>query len=132
MTKLKNSNCDQIKKKTHCDQNQKLKFLQNYKTQIVTKLRNSNFYNSETQIVTKLKKKKIVTKKLKNKIVMVVIVTVVMVVVRVISFSKNNSKTLHLNISVMCSGQLFAISRCFFMASLTEGCTTITEGCMIN
>ena len=115
MIKLKNSNSDQTKKKSNCDQNQKLKFLQNYKTQIVTKLRNSIFYNSETQIVTKLKKNQIVTKKFKNQIVMVVIVTVVMVVVRVISFSKNNSKTLHLNISVMCSGQLFAISRCFYV-----------------
>ena len=65
MTKLKNSNGDQTKKNSNCDQNQKLKFLQNYKTQIVTILKNSIFYNSETQIVTKLKKIKILQKHLK-------------------------------------------------------------------
>ena len=57
----------------------------------MTKLRNSNFYNSKTQIVTKLKNQ-IVTK-LKKQIVMLVIVTVVTVEVRVTSFSKKNSTT---------------------------------------
>ena len=40
--KLKNSNCDEIKKNSTCDKIQKLKFGFNLKAQIVMKLKNSN------------------------------------------------------------------------------------------
>ena len=68
--KLKNSNCDIFlnlklgqKSKTQSDKTQKLNLLRKKlkkskcdKTQIVTKLKNSNYdKNSKTQIVTKLK-----------------------------------------------------------------------------
>ena len=56
MAKLKNSNCDETKKKTN-------KLLQNLKDQIVTELKNSNCAklkilncdNSKTQIVMEIK-----------------------------------------------------------------------------
>ena len=64
MTKLKNANFDKTKKNqavtklqknTNCDKTTKFKLRRNWKSQVVTKLKNSNCYNSKTQIITKLK-----------------------------------------------------------------------------
>ena len=50
MTKLKNSNCDQIKKNLTCDKTQKNKSLTKLKkTPNVTKLKNLKYDNSKTQ-----------------------------------------------------------------------------------
>ena len=129
VTKVKNSNCDKTQKlklwqQSNWDKTQnvtKLKLWQNFKTQIVTKLK--------TQIVTKLKKLKFyqnqkikLWQNLKTQIVIVVIVTVVTVIVRVISFSKNNVTTCHLDISLMCSGQFFAILWCFGQSNCFWNC----------
>ena len=57
---------------------------------------------------------------------MVVIVTVVTVVVRVTYFSKNNQ----LDISVMCSGQLFATLRCFELVLLSAHVKRFSVSCM--
>ena len=61
---IQNSNCDKTKKEncdktqnSNCDKTQKLKLRQNFKTQIVTKLKNPNWEKlKKTLILTKLKK----------------------------------------------------------------------------
>ena len=59
--KLKYSNCGKTKKKSNCDENQKLNLGLNSKTQIVMKLKNS-YCGQKTQN-SKLKTKKVKKKK---------------------------------------------------------------------
>ena len=89
-------------KNSNFDETQKLKLGQNSKKQIVTKKK------KKSQILTQLKKLKL-WQSSKTQIVMVVIVTVMTVVVRARFFNKNNQ--LHTSTSVWCVQGSFSRSR---------------------
>ena len=130
MTILKYSICDKTQKlkliqnsKTQivtelensiCDKTQKLKWWQNSKINIVTKLKNSNYDNSKTQIVTKLKNQNSYNSETQ-------------IVTKLNFFNLWQNSKLKLWQNSNCdknwwdfSGQLFAISRCFWVVSIPQ------------